>query len=326
MSHIIPNIILPNGAKMPIIGLGTYQAEDEEAVATINIALECGYRHIDTATLYQNEAAIGRALSEWIASGKGKREDLFVTTKLPQIGNRASDVEQCLDKSLARLQLNYVDLYLIHNPVGLKGKNDNDVWPVDSDGNSVLDLDTDLESLYKAMENQVDHGKTKAIGISNFNSKQIERIMKTCRIKPANHQIEIHVYHQQKPIREVCEKYGISLCGYSPIAAPYMTKSSSDMPILLEHPTVNAIANRLNRTSAQILIRFLVQQGIPTIPKSANPERIAQNIDVFDFELTSSDMSSLEALDQGGKGRVFHFQDIFKGISRHPEWTFHSPY
>ncbi|XP_068210755.1 1,5-anhydro-D-fructose reductase-like [Palaemon carinicauda] len=321
MAKAVPDVVLPNGRKMPIIGLGTYKSSPEEMKTVLSTALECGYRHIDAAYLYQNEGAIGKVLKEWLDSGRITREELFITTKLPAIANRAADVARFMDKQLKLLQLDYVDLYLIHSPVGLKGKDDDDVWALDDKGNIVLDLETDLESLYKAMEELVDCGKAKAIGLSNFNSKQIERILNVCRIKPSNLQVEVHAYHQQKALREICSKHKIPICAYAPIAAPYRDQG----PILLENPTVTSIAKRLGKTPGQILIRFLVQLGIAVIPKSSNVKRIQQNFQVFDFTLSPEDMAALDGLDKGEKGRLFIFEDVFKGFSKHPEYPFHIP-
>lgn len=326
MAQAVPAVDLPNGTKMPIIGIGTYRSSPADIKLTINTALECGYRHIDTAFHYRNEREIGDVLKEWLDSGKIKREELFITTKLPLTANRAADVARFLNKSLESLKLDYVDLYLIHNPVGIKAKDDDGSFLADEEGNPVLDLETDLESIYKEMEKLADSGKAKAIGISNFNSKQIERIMKVCRIKPANLQVELHAYHQQKALREICSKHGITVCAYGPIGAPYKAKELDDSsPILLEHPTVTSIAKRLGKTPAQILLRFLVQLGIIVIPKSTNPERIRKNFQVFDFKLSPEDMSALDAVDKRESGRIFTFEDVLKGISKHPEYTFHIP-
>ncbi|XP_042881681.1 aldo-keto reductase family 1 member A1-like [Penaeus japonicus] len=311
---------------MPMVGLGTYQGRDDEMRRVLKWALESGYRHIDTAAVYQNEAEIGDVLHEWLSSGCIAREELFVVTKMPAIANRAGDVGRFLQKSLAKLRLSYVDLYLIHIPVGMKANSDDDDRPFDSQGNCLLDFDTDLEGVYKALEEQVDAGKAKAIGLSNFNSKQIERIFKVCRIKPANLQVEVHVYHQQKALREVCRDFGISICAYSPLGAPYTVKGSDEYPILLQHPVVTSLAKRLGRTPAQVLLRFLIQNQMPVIPRSTNQERVKENFQLFDFELSKEDMASLEALDRKGDGRIYDFKEIFKGIEKHPEWTFRIPY
>ncbi|KAK7079193.1 hypothetical protein SK128_001809 [Halocaridina rubra] len=322
MSASVPDIILPNGDKMPVIGIGTFLVKPEDIPTTITTALECGYRHIDTAYMYQNEEAIGQVLKKWCDKGEIKREELFIVTKLPSIANRASDVAKFLDKSLERLQLSYVDLFLIHLPVGMKGKHDDDVKPLDEDGNVVLDLDTDLVSLYKAMEEQVDRGKAKSIGLSNFSCEQIERILKVCRIKPANHQIEFHVYYQNKTMLEFCKQKDITVCAYAPLGAPYKPPKGKDtVPHLLEHPGVTELASRLNRTPSQILLRFLYQQDMAIIPKSTKAERIKENFQVFDFELSPDDMKTLESLDQGTHGILFNFK-VFKGIEKHPEYPF----
>ncbi|XP_047482644.1 aldo-keto reductase family 1 member A1-like [Penaeus chinensis] len=315
MASRIPAITLHNGGKMPSVGLGTFQGHDDEMRQVLNAALECGYRHIDTATVYKNEAEIGDVLHEWLSSGRVAREELFVVTKLPMTGNRSGDVGRCLQDSLDKLRLSYVDLYLIHSPVGMK-----------ANSKGVLDLETNHEEIYKAMEEQVDAGKAKAIGLSNFNSKQIERILKVCRIKPANLQVEVHVYHQQKALRELCRAFDIPVCAYCPLGAPHAAEGSDEYPILLQHPVVTSMAKRLGRTPAQVLLRFLIQNNLVVIPKSTNQKRVKENFNVFDFELSSEDVASLETLDRKGDGRVIDFKSLFEGIENHPEWPFGIPY
>ncbi|XP_047481610.1 aldo-keto reductase family 1 member A1-A-like isoform X1 [Penaeus chinensis] len=310
-----------NGLEMPMVGLGTWDIEE----GALQVALESGYRHIDTAALYRNEAAIGGVLGRWLSQGRVAREDLFVTTKLPMIGCRADDVTKFLTSSLKKLQLSYVDLYLVHFPAGLKGKDEDDLRPQGPDGRSVLDKDTDLERLWKAMEEQVDAGRAKSIGISNFNSVQIERIMKCCRIQPANHQVEIHVFHQQKELRALCLKHNITMCAYGPLGAPYKDEWTEQQPPLL-HPAVTSLAARLGRTPAQVLLRHLVQLGVVVVPKSSSPERLRQNLRIFDFKLSDEDMRELDSLDRGRDGKIFIFKNVYLGIENHPEFPFHIPY
>ncbi|XP_063879635.1 aldo-keto reductase family 1 member A1-like isoform X1 [Scylla paramamosain] len=325
MTHEVPSVRLNTGQDMPVIGIGTARARGDDVKAAVSAALECGYRHIDTSYLYQNEAAIGEVLKEWFSSGRLKREDLFITSKLPMIGNREKDVSRFLLKSLAMLGLTYVDLYLIHYPVGFIGKDDNDIKPKDEEGNTVLDFETNLEGIWRGMEAQVDAGRAKSIGISNFNSKQVERITKLGRIKPANQQVEVHAYHMQRDLRAVCEKHSITVCAFCPIGAPHMKIRTEKHPPLLEHPLVVKIASQRGKTTAQILLRHLIQHGLVVIPKSVRAERIKQNFQVFDFELSPEEMAQLDTLDRGGAGRMFTC-DFFKGIERHPEHPFNIPF
>lgn len=313
---------------MPVIGFGTWQSPEQDVEQAIDAALETGYRHIDTAFVYMNEAGIARALKKWFDSGKIKREELFIVTKLPATGNSPDHVEEFITQSLKSLQLSYVDLYLIHHPVGLVyGEG---VLPRHENGKVKVDMSTDHVAIWKAMEAQVDAGRAKAIGVSNFNIRQIERILKSARIPPANSQVEMHLYLQQKELLEFSKKTGVTVCAYAPLGSPNFKNfvknlggDADDIKELspLTEPVVKKIAEAHGKTPAQVLLRHLIQLGVAVIPKSVNPNRIKENYQVFDFELNDSEMAELNALDKGEKGRMF-VGGLLKGIEDHPEYPF----
>nr|CAD7431750.1 unnamed protein product [Timema monikensis] len=333
MAAGVKNIVFKNGAKMPIVGFGTWQNSDESMDESIDAALEAGYRHIDTAYLYGNEAAIGRALKRWFDSGRLKREDLFIVTKLPVVGYQPDRVEKYLKRSLKALQLKYVDLYLIHQPWGLIETGEN-MLPMDESGNLLHDTTIDHVALWKAMEAQVDAGRTLNIGLSNFNSRQIKRVFQSARIPPSNLQVELHVYFQQRELVAFCDALDITVCAYAPLASPTMIPAFAPLggdvdsiPRLspLTEPVVVKIAEKHGKTSAQVLLRHIVQRGISVIPKSSNPDRIRQNIQIFDFNLDDEDVKQLDALDRGSQCRLFS-GNIHKGMDKHPEYSFNEPY
>lgn len=324
------SIKLLSGYDMPTVGLGTWQAKPEEIEVVVATALEAGYRHIDTAFNYNNEEAIGSALKKWFQKG-GKREELFITTKLPHYGNRPGDVERFMKLSLEKLGLAYVDMYLIHMPFAFKLDESTYTAAVNEDGSYVLDLDSDPVAVWKEMEKQVEMGRAKSIGLSNFNEEQVSNIWKNASIKPSNLQIELHAYMQQNSLRQLCRSHNIAVTAYSPLASPgakahFQTKynySLDKFPDILGHPIVQKISADHKRTPAQILLRFLLQLDVIVIPKSASPERIKANIDLFDFELTEDEVKLLCSLDQGVKGRIFNFL-FFKGVENHPNYPFKS--
>ncbi|XP_049789673.1 1,5-anhydro-D-fructose reductase-like [Schistocerca nitens] len=333
MAPKLENVTFFNGHKMPIVGLGTFQSSKGEVGRAVDIALETGYRHIDTAYMYGNEAEIGQALKKGLDSGKLKREDLFIVTKLPPAGNRAESVEKYLKKSLDALQLSYVDLYLIHHPVGVQDVG-GQTLPRHKDGNVLLDMNTDIISLWKAMEAQVDAGRAHSIGLSNFNSSQIKRIWQAARIKPANLQVELHIYFQQRELAAFCKALDVTVCAYAPLGSPQLSNvvraRGGDVNKLvsvspMSDPVVSRIAEKYKKTAAQVLLRHIMQRGIVVIPKSVNPDRIKQNFDVFDFELTEEDMDELDALDKGPKCRIFN-EVIAPERAKHPEYPYHQRY
>ncbi|KAJ8670147.1 hypothetical protein QAD02_001406 [Eretmocerus hayati] len=317
-----PTIKLSSGYEMPVVGLGTWQLKPEAMDKAISTALDSGYRHIDTAFVYNNEEAIGQSLKKYFDKG-GKRESLFITTKLPIYAVRASDVETYLKLSLKNLGLEYVDLYLIHAPAGLV--RDKDGFAKNEDGSVVIDNSTDLIATWKAMEDQVKAGLVKSIGLSNFNESQITSIIDNSEIKPSNLQVELQAYNQQRRLREFCNQHNISITAYSSLGSSaskaYKTDGAKELTNLLEHPIVKKIADDRNKTTAQVLLRHQVQEGIIVIPKSSNPDRIKANIGIFDFELTEDELRQLDSLDRGEDGRLFDFL-VFKGLDKHPLYPF----
>ncbi|XP_045483061.1 aldo-keto reductase family 1 member A1-like [Harmonia axyridis] len=325
MTSKIPSFTLNNGREMPSIGYGTWQAKDEELEKALEAALEAGYRHIDTAYIYENEKVIGKVLKRWIDEGRVKREDIFLVTKLPPGGVHPEGVSKYLNRSLENLQMDYVDLYLIHAPFAFKDVDGQPV-PIKPDGTIDLDTSTDHVAIWKEMEKQMDSGKTKAIGLSNFNKTQIERVLKNCKIRPSALQIELHPYLQQNELVDVCKQNNIIVTAYSPLGSPGLAAFMEtnfgrkiNLPDILGNPTIKAIAKKHSKTEAQAVLRFLVQSGFVAIPKSTNPVRLKQNLDIFDFELDEEDIKQLKVLDEGI--RICDWK-VVKGIENHPEYPF----
>ncbi|EGI64604.1 PREDICTED: 1,5-anhydro-D-fructose reductase-like isoform X1 [Acromyrmex echinatior] len=319
------SVSLPTGQQMPILGFGTWHASGEELEAALDAALEMGYRHIDTAAVYENERFIGNVLKKWLDSGRIKRSDLFIVTKVPPNGNRSGDIEKWLKRSLRNLRLAYLDLYLVHTPFAYQDAGE-EFHPLNEEGEIMIDTDTDHLQIWSAMENQVLEGRTKAIGLSNFNITQIKKILNNAKLPVSNVQIELHVHFQQNKLMKFCQENNISVTAYAPLGSRgFVEKIGKGDVVLhsLKNVTVLEIAEKYEKTSAQILLKHIIQKGIATIPKSVDPLRIKENIELFDWELEAEDVNKLNALDMGESARVCDFKSgFFKSLSKHPEFPF----
>ncbi|XP_055334890.1 1,5-anhydro-D-fructose reductase-like isoform X2 [Paramacrobiotus metropolitanus] len=285
-------------------------AEATKVCAAVKYAIDVGYRHFDCAYLYGNEKEIGQANAAKISEGIVTREELFVTSKLWNTFHSRAKVAEGVAISLKRLSLDYLDLFLIHFPMGYKeGRS--------SHPGSYSDVDY-LET-WKALEDVVDSGKVRAIGISNFNVPQTKRILDHCRIRPLCNQIEVNVYLQNRALVDFCAKNHVAVVAYAPLGGEY-AEVGSDLGSPLADPVVHETAQKYGKTPAQILIKFLLQQNLIAVPKSVTKSRIKQNFDVFDFTLEEPDMSCLRALD---KGQMYRSTAMLN-VCDHKYYPFHA--
>jgi 2,5-diketo-D-gluconate reductase A len=261
----VPGIKLNSGASIPQLGFGVFQIDPQDTAKTVQTALEIGYRHIDTAQMYGNEAEVGEA----IANSGIPRDELFVTTKCNNSNHGYEDSQRALDESLSKLRTDYVDLYLIHWP--LPGKD--------------LYVQT-----WKGFEQAAKDGKARSIGVSNFQSHHLDRLTQETDTVPAVNQIELHPHLQQPQMREYDRSHGIATEAWSPIG---QGKGVIDEDRIVE------IAKAHDKTPAQVTLRWHIQLGNIIFPKSVTDSRIRENFDIFDFELTDDDMSAIGALDKG---------------------------
>jgi 2,5-diketo-D-gluconate reductase A len=261
----IPQLMLNNGRKIPQFGFGVFLVKPAETAAAVTTALEAGYRHVDTAQMYGNEAEVGQA----IARSGLDRDELFVTTKLNNDSHRPDDARRAFDGSLKALGLDYVDLFLIH-------------WalPTRYDGDFVSTWAT-LEEFYR-------DGRARSIGVSNFQARHLRRVEQECEITPAVDQIEVNPYLTQDELRAVCAEHQVAVEAWSPIGRGRA----------LDDPTIAEIAGRSGKTVAQVILRWHIERGDIVFPKSVRPERIRENIDIFDFELSGADVEAISALNR----------------------------
>ncbi|KFM72168.1 Aldo-keto reductase family 1 member B10, partial [Stegodyphus mimosarum] len=310
----VSNVKLSNGKEVPIIGLGTWKSKPGQVLEAVKIAIDIGYRHVDCALAYQNENEVGQAIKEKIADKTIKREDIFVTSKLWNTYHRREKVLECCQKSLKALDLEYLDLYLIHWPLAYK--EGNELFPKNEKG-EMLTSDIDYIETWKGMEECYEKGLVRSIGLSNFNSEQIKRVLDICKVKPVMLQVECHPYLNQNKLIDFCKKHDIAVTAYSPLGSPDRPWVKPDEPSLLEDPRIKQIAEKHKKTPAQILLRFNVQRGVIVIPKSVTEERIRNNFEIFDFELTSEEMATINDFKE--KYRYCHLN----WLKNDPNYPFH---
>lgn len=312
-----PCVQLNSGFSMPVIGLGTLHDDCETSldivVKAVKSAIDIGYRHLDTALVYGTERGLGKAIQEKIKEGVIKREDVFITTKLFLTYMRKDLVEQGLKRSLDDLGLEYVDMFLIHWPCPLQAGDE--MFPKDEDGNLMFDNDCDFLDTWKGMEECQRKGLSKSIGVSNFNTQQLKRVLENCTIKPANLQIEKHIYLEQPELEKYCKENNIVISCYSPLGRPSRPWRKQEDPDLFSDSIVTEIARSHNKSAAQIALRYLVQGGHVIIPKSNNPERQKENINIFDFTLSEMDMEKLKSCNQTFRT---YAAEILLGSKYHP--------
>ncbi|XP_069403992.1 dihydrodiol dehydrogenase 3 isoform X2 [Ovis canadensis] len=292
---------LNDGHFIPVLGFGTFappEVPKSEALEVTKFAIEVGFRHIDSAHLYQNEEQVGQAIQSKIADGTVKREDVFYTSKLWSTSLRPELVRPALEKSLNNLQLDYVDLYIIHFPVALKPGEA--LFPKDENGKPIFDS-VDLCRTWEALEKCKDAGLTKSIGVSNFNHKQLEKILNKpgLKYKPVCNQVECHPYLNQSKLLDFCKSHDIVLVAYGALGSQRIKEwVNPNLPFLLEDPVLSAIAKKHKQTPAVVALRYQIQRGVVVLAKSYNKKRIKENIQVFDFELTPEDMKAIDGLNR----------------------------
>lgn len=288
---------------MPVVGLGTWKSPADKAGQAVEHALvSAGYNHIDCAAIYRNEPEIGAAFKK-VFSGARKRSDVFITSKLWNTEHAKDRVRKACEKTLKDLNLEYLDLYLMHWGIAIPP---NEAQAANQYGRFTEQLDKDgflitepisVRETWQEMEKLVESGLVKAIGVANFTAPMLIDLLSYAKIRPVVNQIELHPYLQQTELIEFCASQNIVVTGYSPLGSPgnYQPKG---FPVIAEDPVIVKIAKTHKKSPSQVLIRWGVQRGTVVIPKSITPQRIEENLNVFDFELSDSEMQSIKGLNR----------------------------
>lgn len=308
-----------NGDQMPVIGLGTWKSEPGEVYEAVKAAIKAGYRHIDCAPIYGNEKEVGKALKEMMDAGEVKREDLWITSKLWNNAHHFKSVKPALEKTLNDLQLDYLDLFLIHWPVAMKPEVD---FP--KKGTDFLSLtEAPLLDTWKGMEEVKTLGMSKHIGVSNFNTHHLDHLIQNAGIKPEMNQCEYHPHLVQDELTSFCHKHDVHFTAYSPLGSmdrAEMMKQENE-PILIKNEEVEALANAHDVSPAQILLAWGIAKGVAVIPKSVNPKRMKENLGAIEVKLSDEDVKKLDALNKNFryvdgsfwtmKGSPYSMQDLW---------------
>ena len=287
---------LSSETRMPALGLGTWKSEADEVYWAVRSAIEVGYRHIDCAAIYQNEEEVGRALSDAMRAGDAKREELWITSKLWNDSHAPEHVLPALETSLRKLQLDYLDLYLIHWPVALRRGVALPSGPEDFIPLSEIPLASTWEAMLAAPERKL----AREVGVSNFSKGMIEKVSHATGQTPAVNQVELHPYLQQNSLLAACKELGVAVTAYSPLGSPDSAAMMGrhDEVLLTAHPTICEIAEAHHATPGQVLIAWALARNTSVIPKSVHRGRIAENWAARDLDLGPADMAAIAALDR----------------------------
>lgn len=302
------DIQLNTERQMPIIGLGTWKSAPGEVYQAVRWALKLGYTHFDCASIYGNQAEIGQALHDAFKEDNLKRENLFITSKLWNDSHAPADVRPALEETLKDLQLEYLDLWLMHWPVAHKKGVD---MPQSADDLISLN-EIPLELTWAEMEKAYNDGLVKAIGTSNFGIKNLQQLIDKGQIAPAVNQVESHPYLQQNELLDFCRKNMIAMTAYSPLGSGDRAQKHENEPRLLDEPVINQIAERLNATPAQIDLAWQMNRGVVVIPKSVHENHLKENMAAINIKLDENDMAEIAKLDRGYRfidGQNFSFGD-----------------
>jgi len=309
---VVPKLKLADGNEIPQLGFGTFKLEPNTlAEKRIRDAINIGYRHIDTALKYDNEPGIGVALSDILKNGIVKREELWITTKVWNTYHSRPKVMESVRKSLNNLQIDYIDLLLVHWPTAWK--ENTTVWHPKHPNGSYIDSGVDLLETWRGMEDAFKSGLVKSIGVSNFNHLQLQRVLDAAEIKPTVNQFEVNPYFTQNKLIEFCHNNSVAVTAYAPLG-------HGNQDLLFNDEVIKQIAITHDKTNAQVILRWHLQRNVIPIPKSAHKYRMMENFDIFDFKLNDYEMANITALNKNM--RIF----FLNGNENHRDFPFNIEY